>query len=101
MSSQFVGKEITVQTSGELSRPVSFRLDKQEYRIVEITESWPDYGFGRSVTGQKRWWQRHHRNYFRVRTETGELFEIYYDRGVNKKHPEFRKWYASRKIGDG
>ena len=96
--SQFIGKEITVQVAGELNQPASFRLDKQEYLIAEITESWPDYGFGRSITGRKRWWQRHHRNYYRVRTTADELFEIYYDRGVNKKNPHYRKWYVSRKL---
>jgi len=96
--SQFVGKEITVKTAGELNQPVSFCLDKRDYRIAEILESWPDYGFGSSTVGKKRWWQRHHRNYYRVKTEAGDIYEIYYDRGVNKKHPEYRIWYASKKI---
>jgi hypothetical protein len=98
MMPKFIGKEITVQVEGELNQPVSFLLDKLEYKIIEITESWPDYGFGGNQTGKKKWWQRHHRNYYRVKTTNGDIFEIYYDRGVNKKHPEFRRWYASRKI---
>jgi hypothetical protein len=98
MTSRFIGKEITVEVAGELNQPVSFSLEGNDYRIAEITESWPDYGFGKSITGRKRWWQRHHRNYYRVKTTNGDIFEIYYDRGVNRKHPEYRKWFLTRKF---
>lgn len=96
--SEFIGKEIQVRVEGELNQPASFRLDGQDFIIAEISESWPDYGFGRSTAGRKRWWQRHHRNYYRVKTAEGDTYEIYYDRGVDAKHPEYRKWYASRKL---
>ncbi|MDP2920616.1 MAG: hypothetical protein Q8O43_10430 [Dehalococcoidia bacterium] len=33
-------------------------------------------------------------NYYLVETAEDELYEIYYDRGANMKHPEYRKWYA-------
>jgi hypothetical protein len=66
--------------------------------ISEIIESWPDYGFGSSTQGRKRWWQRHHRNYYRVKATGGETFEIYYDRGVGMKHPERKKWFLTRQL---
>jgi len=95
---QFFGREIEVTVSGEVKVPVSFRLGEQEYVITEILESWPDYGFGRSALRRKRWWQRHHRNYYRVKTKGGEIFEIYYDRVVDLSHPELKKWILTRRV---
>ena len=98
MSSQFISQDIEVKVSGKVKSPVSFRLGEQEYAISEIIESRPDYGFGRSTSGRKRWWQRHHRNYYRVKTTQGEIFEIYYDRGTSLSHPERKKWFLSRQL---
>ncbi len=97
MSPQFFGKEIEVTVQGELRTPVSFRAGGREYLIAEIIAAWPDYGFGRGG-GPHRWWQRHHRNYYRVKTTEGETFEIYYDRGTNLAHPERRKWFLHRQL---
>lgn len=98
MSPQFFSQEIEVTVSGGVKSPVSFRLGEQEYVISEIIESWPDYGFGRSSLLRKRWLQRHHRNYYRVKTTQGEIFEIYHDRGTNLSHPERKKWFLSRQL---
>jgi hypothetical protein len=98
MAPKFFSREIEVTTSGEVKIPASFRLDKQEYIISEIIEAWPDHGFGRSSLRRKRWWQRHHRNYYRVKTTQGEIFEIYYDRGTSLKHPERKKWFLYRQL---
>ena len=98
MPAQFFGREIEVTVSGEVKVPVSFRLGELEYVITEILESWPDYGFGSNTLRRKRWWQRHHRNYYRVKTTGGEIFEIYYDRGTNLSRPEFKKWILHRQL---
>ena len=95
---RFFGQEIEVTTSGEVKVPASFRFDGRERVISEILESWPDHGFGRASAGRKHWWQRRHRNYYRVLTRDGEVYEIYYDRGVSLKHPEFKKWYLTRRF---
>ena len=92
MPPQFLGREIKVTTGGEVKHPTAFTLDGREYTIAEIVQAWHDHGFGPSATGRQRWWQRRHRNYYLVKTSAGELFEIYYDRGANLKHPELRKW---------
>ncbi|MBN2240130.1 MAG: hypothetical protein JW712_10180 [Dehalococcoidales bacterium] len=97
MDSHFIGKEVQVATTGVRNIPVSFVLDNRKYSIVEITESWPDYGFGRKISGKTKWWQRHHRFYYRVKTDTGEVYEIYSDRQMSIKKNGSRKWYASRK----
>jgi len=99
MPQRFFGKKIEVETSGsEVKVPVSFRLEGREYQITEVLESWPDYGFGRSVTGRKGWRQRHHRTYYRVKTTGGEVYEIYYDRGTSLSHPELKKWYLAEQL---
>ncbi|MFH1032082.1 MAG: DUF6504 family protein [Chloroflexota bacterium] len=98
MVPQFFGKEISVTVSGEVKAPTSFRVDDREYTISEIIEAWPDYGFGRSPLRRKRWWHRHHRNYYRVKTTTGDVFEIYYDRGTNLENPERKKWFLYRQL---
>lgn len=98
MYHRFLGKEIQVRVEGELRHPVSFQLEGKEHAIQEILAAWPDHGFGNSPPSRKRWWLRHHRNYYTVRTTEGEVFEIYYDRGVSLKNPKYRKWYASRQL---
>jgi hypothetical protein len=94
----FFGRQIEVTTGGDVRVPISFRLDERDYVIGEILESWPDHGFGKSSAGRKRWWQRHHRNYFRVKTTDGEIYEIYYDRGTSLSHPELKKWFLTRRL---
>ena len=98
MPEHFFGRQIEVITSGDVKVPLSFRLDDREYEIAEVLESWPDHDFGNSSSGRKRWWQRHHRNYYRVKTSGGEAYEIYYDRGTNLSHPELKKWFLTRRL---
>lgn len=98
MPSRFFGREIKVKVSEGVKAPVSFHLDDREYIIAEILQEWPDHGFGSNLLKRKRWWQRHHRNYYRVKTTTGEVFEIYYDRGTNLSHPELKKWFLTRQL---
>jgi len=98
MAPQFFGREIEVTTSGEVKVPASFRLDDREYVISEIMAAWPDHGFGQSPVRRPKWWMRHHRNYYRVRTTEGDVFEIYYDRGTSLKHPERKKWFLHRQL---
>lgn len=95
---QFFGREIEVTMSGEVKVPVSFRLDDREYVIGDIIEAWQDHGFGKAPLRHKRWWQRHHRNYYRVRTTEGEVFEIYHDRGTSLKQASKSKWFVSRQL---
>ena len=98
MAPQFISREIEVTVAGEIKTPASFSLDGREYIISQILAAWPDHGFGRNPPARRKWWQRHHRNYFQIKTTEGDVFEIYYDRGANLKHPELRKWYVSRKL---
>jgi hypothetical protein len=98
MSARFLSRQIQVTVEGEVRQPVSFLLEGKEYAISEILDAWADHGFGNAPPKGKRWWQRHHRNDYRVCTTEGEVFEIYYDRGVSLKNTKYRKWYVSRQL---
>lgn len=79
MSPRFVGERIEVATAGEVKQPVSLTWRKTEYTVAEVIASWFDWGFS-TATKQKDWRTRRHRNYFRLRMHSGEIFEIYLDR---------------------
>ena len=98
MPQRFFGQEIQVNVEGEVRQPVSFRLEGKDYVVGQILATWADHGFGSNPPRRRKWWQRHHRNYYRVRTTEGEVFEIYYDRGVSLKNSTYRKWYVSRRL---
>jgi hypothetical protein len=76
---RFVGEKIDVVTGGEVKQPVALTWRKQDYAVAEVISSWFDWGFS-AATKQKDWRTRRHRNYFRLRMASGEIFEIYLDR---------------------
>ncbi len=90
---EFLGRPIRVRSEGLVKRPVAFRLDDLDYQIEEILDEWQDWGFGKSDR-HRTWRTRHHRNYYRVRTAAGDIFEIYCDR----PKPDRITWYASRRL---
>jgi hypothetical protein len=69
--------------------------------IEEILETWANHSFGSLSPQRQRWWLRRHRNYYRVRTKEGEVFEVYHDRGTSLKYPEHKKWFLYRKLDAG
>jgi hypothetical protein len=90
--------------------PAAFTWRGHEYVIVELLEEWHDYrkrGKSKAFYEKERgsYWvtriQREGswgvgRDYYRVRTESGEVFDIYYDRaprGQTKKG----QWILSRR----
>ncbi len=98
MPPQFFGQEIKATVGGELNVPVAFRLDDHEYKISAILDAWPDHGFGKAPLHRKRWWHRRHRNYYRVRTDDGKIFEIYHDRGTSLEGVRKGKWFLYRQL---
>ncbi len=90
---EFIGREIQVHCEGSVKIPVAFRLDDREYQVEAIVDEWQDWGFGKTDR-QRNWRTRHHRNYYRVRTTEGELFEIYCDR----PQPTRIRWYAYKRL---
>ena len=92
--SEFVGEAIHVDKQG--AEPVSFRWRGRQYRIRRVRQSWFDVGFGRAASGiRKGWWQRRRRTFYRVETQDGQLFEIYWDRGSERKD-----WVLYRRLGE-
>jgi hypothetical protein len=68
------------ESENEPSKPISFKWRNEEFRIEKIQKSWQDWGFPAGAPRKKNWRLRRHRNYFRVRTDGGRIFEIYMDR---------------------
>ncbi len=98
MAQRYFGRQVRVETRGALSAPMAFTLDGKEHTVEEVVAHWSDFSFGKLPLSQPRWWQRHHRNYFHVRTSEGEVFELYYDRGTSQKSPQWKRWYVTRRL---
>jgi hypothetical protein len=93
MMPEFFSEEIEVRRDEKTKNPVSFIRRGAEYRIKEIIAFWPDFSYPKSGAKKKQWWQRKHRNYYRILTEQNEVFEIYLDRGSKRE-----AWFMYRKL---
>jgi hypothetical protein len=89
MDWEFVGEPIEVRFEKKPGPPVSFTWRGEEIAISEVLRMWVDHGFG-PFRYSGRWWQRRHRNCYRVKTERGEVVELYLDRGK-------REWVLYRR----
>ena len=76
---RFIAEKIQVETAGEVKQPVALTWRGTDYTVTEVIASWFDWGFS-AASKQKDWRTRRHRNYFRLRMNTNEVFEIYLDR---------------------
>ena len=92
---EFLGETITVDEGDGVRGPVRFRLRGKTYETVELERVWQDRGQPSTVK-HPDWRTRHHRNWFDVRTKSGERFRIYLDRGT-KKGARWT-WVAERRI---
>ena len=95
MPRRFFGQLIEVERDPGTREPMSFSFRDEIYEVAQIMTSWQDYAFP-SDRRRHRWWERHHRNYYRVQTPDGRQFEIYYDRGVSLDSPKYMRWYVTR-----
>ena len=82
---EFYSHEIEVIRDEKTKCPISFTWKGKEYKIKEVIAFWPDFSYPKSGAKKKRWWQRKHRNYYRVLTEEEAVFEIYFDRGSKRE----------------
>lgn len=89
-SPEFYCELIEVRTSDKFYWPIAFSWRGKKYLVSEVIESWQDWGFGTCQIKKKNWRLRHHRNYFLVRTDSNEVFKLYYDRGTKIGAP--RAW---------
>jgi hypothetical protein len=94
-SYHFLGEEIDVAEGDGVRGPVHFRLRGTDYETAELERVWQDHGQPSGLS-RPSWRTRRHRNYFEVRTRSGERFRIYLDRGTKKGAPW--TWVAERRI---
>ncbi|MBI1885358.1 MAG: hypothetical protein HYS09_03450 [Chloroflexi bacterium] len=103
MPVEFIGREIEVKLSDDADkRPVAFKLRGKEHAVAEVLATWQDAAFGSVNPHARDWRTRQQRNYFRVRTKEGDVFEIYADwlstRRQRKDQIQKSRWYAYRRI---
>lgn len=93
--------------------PASFTWRGRNYVIVQLLKEWHDYrkrgkarsfyekerGSYRARRSQRRGTWGVGRDYYRVRTECGEVFDIYYDRSP-KAQERTGQWILSRRLKD-
>jgi len=114
---QFIGREISVKLPSGFSLekkppvPDTFNWHGKIHSVVEMLANWHRYGkpeirtqggrapyFVRSGRSQGSWGQG--RVYYRVRTEEGRLFDLYYDRAP-KGQRRAGAWFLWRELSAG
>ncbi len=78
---RFIGESLRSVQTQKGGRPVSFSWNGREFRVVEVLKQWHDFDYS-PLAPKRDWRTRRHRNYFQVRTDSGEWFELYCDRGT-------------------
>jgi hypothetical protein len=90
--------------------PQAFTWRGQDYRIVEMLAEWHDYTrrgrMARNMqpqhaavaSGRGSWGVGVY--YFRVRTESGQIFELYYDRAPKGSDERKGGWFLYRELGE-
>ena len=84
---QFIGDEIVVQFLKKPGPPTSFIWRNTEYQVAEVRS------VRRVLDFQRSWWRRRHRDYYVVKTDTGETFELYFNRGPGRRY-----WVLYRRL---
>lgn len=112
----FIGERIEVQfdTAPTFSKtpgcPARFIWQEEIYGVVELLQEWRDYGRrGRMASNmrpehatmaEKRGSWGVGRIYFRVRTESSQIFDLYYDRAPGKSGDRKGAWWLFREMGE-
>ena len=81
---EFYCEEIKVTCQGTPKRPAAFTWRGEAYQVAEVIAAWQDWGFGPTAPKGRDFRFRRHRNCYHVKTASGEVFEIYFDRGAPK-----------------
>lgn len=102
MPVDFVGREVEVTLSeDETPVPSAFRLGSREYKVAEQIATWDEGAFAGPRRGRD-WRQSQERRYYRLRTEEGEVYELYADwsprRRRRKGGEQTVRWYLHRRI---
>ena len=113
-SLHFIGEPIQVQfdhpppLEKKPGCPDRFVWREETYHVVELLSEWRDYGRkGRmasnmrpshTATASRRGSWGVGRNYFRVRIESGQVFDLYYDRAPKSIDDRKGVWYLYREM---
>ena len=90
--------------------PDVFVWEDKTYRVTELLSSWNDFKRrGRmaqnmrpahAVAAAGRGSLNVGRFYFRVRVDTGQIFDIYYDRAMKNVDERKGQWFVYREMGE-
>jgi hypothetical protein len=90
--------------------PDQFVWQGETYRVVEKLSEWHDYGRrGRmalnmrpdhATAALRRGSWGVGRDYYRVRTNTGQIFDLYYDRAPKKAGDRKGAWFLYRELSE-
>ncbi len=110
----FIGEEIEIHFDQEPARqktppcPDGFTWHGRPYRVVEKLSEWHDFTRrGRMARNMRpahasvaaeRGSLGVGRFYFRVRTDTGQIFDLYYDRAIKDVDDRLGHWFLYREI---
>ncbi len=93
-SARFMDREIEVEAAEDAPRrPVAFKVGGRRYVVAAVVSTWDDEAPGAA----RDWRQRHHRTFYRLRTEEGDLFDVYYDWSESRRHHRDR-WVLHRRL---
>lgn len=91
--------------------PNGFIWEGKTYRVIEMLTSWTDFKRrGRmaqnmrpahAVVAATRGSLNVGRYYFRVKVDTGQIFDIYYDRAMKNVDERKGQWFLYREMGVG
>jgi hypothetical protein len=111
---RFIGDSIVVEFEQEPlllkkpGAPGSFSWQGEQYEIVELLAEWFDYGrrgrIGMNMRpenlrkAERRGSWGVGRYYFRVEVNTGQIFDIYYDRAPEDADDRLGHWYIWREL---
>jgi hypothetical protein len=114
--SHFIGAEIEVRFDAPPVRqklppcPDGFIWEEQSFRVVEKLSEWSN--FARRGRAERNMQPAHAlaaasrgslgvgRFYFRVRVESGRVFDLYYDREIRDVDDRLGHWYLYREIDE-
>ena len=93
-SSRFMDREIEVEAAEDApQQPVAFTVGGRRYVVADVLSTWEDEAPGTA----RDWRQHHHRTFYRLRTEEGDLFDVYYDWSESRRHHRGR-WVLHRRL---
>jgi hypothetical protein len=86
-------REIEVEGAEDAPRrPVAFKVGGQRYVVAAVLSTWEDEEPGGRTRRQRR-----HRTFYRLRTEEGHLFDIYFDWAeARRRHRD--RWVLHRRL---